>query len=174
MTPREQMHAAAAIGATITAITVVFLVAILWPAMCRAQEVDSRWHVHVHGASAHFGKREDGRPYNWRNAGIGVEYEHSRALAGLAGIYNNSLNDWSGYALARWTPTEIASWRLGGVVGLASGYEANNGGPTPVAALAAISPEIVGGVSVQLVGLPNGLHPKITGFAAISFRIRFD
>lgn len=141
------------------------------PASATAAE-PSRWLLNVHGASVHFRNRPDGRRFNGANYGAGIEYEHDRAVGFAAGAYLNSIDRTTGYVLARLTPIEAASWRLGGVVGLASGYEANHGGPTPVAALAAVSPEWRG-VSVQLVGLPNGIHPKVVGFAAASLRVRF-
>ena len=144
------------------------VVAIFWSPLCRAAD----WSLDVHGASHHFGKRADGSRFNERNIGIGGEYEASRELGFGTGAYRNSIDRTSAYVLTRWTPLEIAGWRGGAVGGFVTGYDYNGGGPVPMAALAVITPEWQR-MSVQVIGVPGGIHPKLTGFVAASLRVRF-
>ena len=108
-------------------------------------------HLVLHGLSWHSGKRVETRreqvapqctakkyggeacawgtrtvevevPYNETNYGIGWRRTYSAAWATQAGIYLNSYDKLSVYALGEWTPLQAGQVSAGLFAGLASGY----------------------------------------------------
>lgn len=134
-----------------------------------AAKADDGWLLNVHGASHHFAKKNDGSRFNEINYGLGIEREIGD-FAIQAGAYRNSIDRTSVYATARWTPLNIAGVRVGAMAGVVTGYEFNGGGPTPAAALVAVTPEI-GRVSMQVMAIPPA-HPKVVSVVALSLRVR--
>lgn len=81
------------------------------------------------GVSYHLTHRE--RNHNEVNGGFGIEYQHSDARATMLGVYRNSQDRWSRYALYQWTPVAMGKYvRVGAQGGLVDGYRKL--GVTPV------------------------------------------
>lgn len=101
------------------------------------------WWVDVNVASYHFESADDylgpGRQFNQNNYGAGVEVQWQPRHAVSAGYYRNSVDRDSGYALYHYTPFALGRHvRVGGMVGLVSGYPGyNHGDPAPAGALVA-------------------------------------
>lgn len=62
-------------------------------------------------------------PYNERNLGAGLRAQLAPAWAVQGGVYRNSYDRTSVYALADWTPLAAGPVRAGLFAGLASGYD---------------------------------------------------
>lgn len=107
--------------------------------------------------------------YNERNAGFGLEFPFSETTALAVGFYNNSIRQHTNYALYQWTPWQLGTFKFGGMVGVADGYYANDGGIVPVILpLVKIEGKHIG---ANLTFIPN--MANMSAVAAIQFKIRF-
>jgi hypothetical protein len=95
--------------------------------------------------------------YNQRNWGAGIELHTSPSTLAMAGAYRNSVNRESAYALAGWTPLDLAGAKIGAVAGLVTGYPAiNNGHIAPaIAGLIRIEGERIGLNLILIPPLPQ-------------------
>ena len=134
------------------------------------------WWVDVNVASHHFEDADEylgpGEHFNQNNYGAGVELQWQPRHAVSAGYYRNSVYEDSWYALYHYTPLSLGEHvRLGGMVGLVSGYPGyNHGDPAPAGALVAkVEYRRVG---VNLIYLPRvpGSTPNTLGLQ-LKFRL---
>lgn len=76
----------------------------------------------VHSISHHTQPRPNGGNWNENNAGIALRYALNSSVSAQAGVYRNSINRSSAYALVDWTPLEVGPLLLGGFAGSVTGY----------------------------------------------------
>lgn len=118
------------------------------------------------GAISYHSKRN--ADHNERNGGLGLEYVWPQHHALMIGGYNNSNRNRTYYLLYRYTPWNMGMVKLGGCVGVVTGYEDDEDKPTPGAALVAtIEGKHVGG---NLLATPRGGN---AGGLVIAAQIKF-
>jgi hypothetical protein len=102
-----------------------------------AQAEESPWSIQLHGASWHAEERSKyentAQDWNEVNPGVGIRYELDKTWAVQAGVYRNSIDKVSAYALADWTPIRAGSFSIGLFGGAVTGYNS-----APVVAAAGI------------------------------------
>lgn len=72
--------------------------------------------------------------YNENTLGLGWEVHASDKLRYALGGYNNSFNRASYYGSVAYMPLQFGHLRVGGMVGIITGYKTYNYGPGPMAA----------------------------------------
>jgi hypothetical protein len=84
----------------------------------------SSWSLQLHGLSWHASDppHESARKWNEFNVGLGLRYTHSDDWSTQFGLYKNSNNQTTAYAVAQYVPLRIGPMRGGVFAGLASGY----------------------------------------------------
>jgi hypothetical protein len=95
----------------------------------------SPWSLQLHGLSWHAESRAEFNgikppaptkpaPLKWDefNVGLGLRYTHSDDWSTQFGLYKNSSDKTTAYALATYTPLDILGARVGVFGGLATGY----------------------------------------------------
>ncbi len=98
---------------------------------------DPQWWGNLNLASRHFSSEQEflrpGDRFNEFNPGIGVEVQWQPRHAVAVGFYRNSVDEISLYALYHYTPLQLGQYvRVGGMVGLITGYPGfNDGGIAP-------------------------------------------
>lgn len=118
--------------------------------------------VDVNVASHHFESADEylgpGEHFNQNNYGAGLELQWQPRHAVSAGYYRNSVYEDSWYALYHYTPLSLGTHvRVGGMVGLVSGYPGyNHGDAAPAGAL-------VAKVEYRRVGMNLIYLPRIPG-----------
>jgi hypothetical protein len=95
-------------------------------------------------------------PLKWNefNVGLGLRYTHSDDLSTQFGLYKNSIDKTTVYALATYTPIDILGARVGVFGGLASGYS------KPVIAGGAVE---VGPFTLRVIPRIKGVTPWAVG-----------
>lgn len=68
--------------------------------------------------------RKESFKYNEINPGIAIRAEFDRDWSVQGGVYKNSYNNTTLYATLQYTPAQVANVRLGGFVGMGTGYTA--------------------------------------------------
>lgn len=123
----------------------------------------------VHGISKHASDADrNGKPWQERNWGAGLRYAIDDSLSVQAGGYRNSQNHISAYGLVDYTPLQLAGVRVGGSIGVATGYEI-----APVVPIAAfVARYQIDRISIAVRYLPP-ITPKFTSVAAIEIGFRF-
>ena len=149
-------------------IAAIAFAALAGPPCAFAQDATSpfrappEWWVDVNVASHHFERADEylgpGEHFNQNNYGAGVEVQWQPRHAASAGYYRNSVDEDSWYALYHYTPLSLGEHvRVGGMVGLVSGYPGyNHGDPAPAAAL-------VAKMEYRRVGLNLVYLPRVPG-----------
>ena len=84
---------------------------------------ESSVHLQLHGASHHFYEREGGVPWNEKNLGLGVRYQHDPMWGIQAGFFDNSVNRTTTYVIAQFSPIVIGRTSAGVYAGFATGYD---------------------------------------------------
>lgn len=125
------------------------------------------WGVMTLG-SYHVNPLRDG--YNEKNFGLGLEYQDGDLLI-TAGGYRNSFDKNSAYVMVGALPIEVGPFKIGGTVGLVTGYpRMNKGGIVPAAAgIIALEGERAG---VNLVVIP-GIKEKTPLTIALQVKVKF-
>lgn len=93
------------------------IAAVLLPA-----HAEPAWHLQAHTISHHFSERTGGREWNERNPGLGLRREFSPQWSVQAGAYRNSIDRWSTYAVADWTPLQAGPFSAGAFAGVRTNY----------------------------------------------------
>lgn len=100
--------------------------------VAQAQEAAEWWGVasigshHFEDAGEYLG---EGESFNESNPGLGVEVQWKQRHGFAAGYFRNSVDEDSLYALYQYTPLELGRFvRVGGMLGLVSGYPGYNDG----------------------------------------------
>lgn len=107
----------------------------------------SAW-LTVHGPSYHTSPG-----YNNDNYGLGVSVETENKLYSFStGVYKNSYDNSSVYLVGSVYPWEYNSWRFGGTLGIASGYNQETG--TPLIGFGVAEYSLSKKVRVLFIGLP--------------------
>ena len=132
-----------------------------WAAAASAQD----YSVVVHGLSHHAEQRPAGK-WNEVNTGLALRYAPDADLAYQVGLYRNSIDLNSVYALSDWTPLHVGVISFGGFAGGATGYKAR-----PVSVIGGA----VARVQIQRVSLALRMAPKagIGGSAVVSVEAGF-
>ncbi|GAB6195833.1 hypothetical protein [Lysobacter xanthus] len=135
------------------------------------------WWADINVASHHFEDADEylgpGEHFNQNNYGAGIEVQWQPRHAASAGYYRNSVYEDSWYALYHYTPLALGRYvRLGGMVGLVSGYPGlNNGNAGPAGAL-------VAKVEYRRVGMNLIYLPKVPGSTpntlGLQLKVRLD
>jgi Ni/Co efflux regulator RcnB len=108
---------------------IVLMAAALSASALHAETEPSALWATPGAVSYHLTHRE--RNHNETHYGFGVEYQHSAAGAAMLGVYRNSQDRWSRYALYQWTPVAVSKYlRVGAQAGVVDGYR--NKGISPV------------------------------------------
>ncbi|MDR0216610.1 MAG: hypothetical protein LBJ15_21770 [Comamonas sp.] len=81
------------------------------------------WSLNLHTFSDHFTKREHGKQWNETNPGLGLRRDFSNDISLQAGFYKNSLDRWSTYAIAEYSPVYLGPLRAGLFAGLRTNYQ---------------------------------------------------
>ena len=113
-------------------------------------------YIVITTTSYHFNREKD---YNEKNFGIGAERSYENDWRGHAGVYRNSFDRTTVYALASYTPYRLGKWQVGGAGGLGTGYNSR-----PVGIL-------VGGFAIRewkTFGVNVIVHP-----AAVALQAKF-
>lgn len=103
----------------------------------------AQWWGNLNLASQHFGSERkflsEGESFNEFNPGIGIEVQWQPRHAVAVGYFLNSVDEDSLYALYQYTPLVFGRHvRVGGMVGVVTGYPGyNDGGLAPGAGLIA-------------------------------------
>lgn len=112
--------------------------------VARAQTATApQWWGNLNLGSTHFGGEEDflgpDERFNEFNPGAGVEVQWQPRHAVAVGYFLNSVDEDSLYALYHYTPLQLGRFvRVGGMVGVVTGYPGyNDGGIAPGAGLIA-------------------------------------
>lgn len=113
-------------------------------------------------------KQDNGKRWNETNYGVGIENELSEKLAVMLGVYRNSIDRWSHYAMAQYTPIALGPARFGAMVGVVDGY--GRGIMPAIAPVATIEGRRIG-VNVSFVPAVERL--KTAGVVAVQFKWRF-
>jgi hypothetical protein len=79
-------------------------------------------HLQVHTTSHHFHERTNGKQWNEVNAGAALRLQLDPAWAVQAGGYRNSIDRWTAYAVADWTPLRQGPFAAGVFGGVRTGY----------------------------------------------------
>lgn len=121
--------------------TVSVLLPLILMAACGAIQAQTasppQWWGNLNVGSTHFGGENDfldeGESFNEFNPGIGVEVQWQPHHAVAAGYFLNSVDEDSLYALYHYTPLQLGRFvRLGGMLGVVTGYPGfNDGGIAP-------------------------------------------
>lgn len=98
-------------------LAIILAAAVLLPA-----HAESAWHLQAHAVSHHFNERTGGREWNENNIGLGLRREFSPQWSVQAGAYRNSIDRWSTYAVADWTPVRAGPFSAGVFAGLRANY----------------------------------------------------
>lgn len=101
----------------------LLLAALLVIPSAKAEEGDV--HIVLHGLSLHSKVRENGQDWNQVNTGLALRYELDGSLSVQLGGYRNSINRNSAYALADWTPLQVAPLQIGGFAGVTTRYKSD-------------------------------------------------
>ncbi|MBA3487601.1 MAG: hypothetical protein H0T88_10515 [Lysobacter sp.] len=127
--------------------TVSVLLPLMLMAACGAVQAQTaappQWWGNLNLGSTHFGGEDDflapGESFNEFNPGIGVEVQWQPRHAVAAGYFLNSVDEDSLYALYHYTPLQLGRFvRVGGMVGVVTGYPGfNDGGIAPAGGLIA-------------------------------------
>ena len=91
-------------------------------AMSAAASAQSDTHIVIHGLSHHAHARPNGQAWNEVNTGIGFRRELTSDLSAQVGIYRNSIDRTSTYALIDYTPLQLGPVNAGAFIGAATGY----------------------------------------------------
>lgn len=75
-------------------------------------------HLQVHGISDH----PNTKGLNERNWGLGARFQHTESLSTQVGVYKNSNNETTAYAVGQWQPLKLGPVRAGAFAGVASRY----------------------------------------------------
>lgn len=130
-------------------------------------------YVIAHGASKH-GSTADSYKFNEVNLGAALRLDLTDTHGLQAGVYRNSYYKLTAYAGYQYTPVRIGAVRLGGFVGLASGYKAQS-------ALNVGALSVVGGAyavadfdsyTVAVRAAPK-MSPKTTSVVALEVGFKF-
>lgn len=100
--------------------------------------------------SYHFDRHRD---YNERNFGLGWERRYSDEWAGSLGYYRNSYDRLTVYTFASYTPWTVATWRMGVVFGVVTGYDEDR----PSTWLTGVATRDFGGLGLNVVFAPAAL-----------------
>jgi hypothetical protein len=136
-----------------------------------------QWWGNLNLGSKHLGGQGDflgeGESFNEFNPGIGMELQWQPRHALAVGYFRNSVRENSWYALYHYTPLRLgAHVRLGGMVGVVTGYPAyNDGGLAPGGGLLAKFEH--GRFGANLIYLPRvaDLTPNTLGLQ-VKYRFR--
>ncbi|HET8818053.1 MAG TPA: hypothetical protein VFM73_00720 [Xanthomonadaceae bacterium] len=114
--------------------TVVCVVALAAGGAVHAQDrAAAEWWGNVNVGSHHFGDEDEylaeGESFNEFNPGMGLEVQWQPMHAVSVGYFRNSVDENSVYALYHFTPLALGDHvRVGGMVGVVSGYPGYHGG----------------------------------------------
>lgn len=99
--------------------------------------------------------------FNERNTGIGVVYNQSKGTSYAVGVYRNSLNNTSAYALIQYLPIEYKALQAGIFAGAISGY------PNANIAAGALLKINTGDYyhQFQIVPKVQGVTPAVVGYS---------
>lgn len=93
--------------------------------VCSAAQADEStavWHINLHTFSHHFTEREHGKKWNQENWGLGIRREFSSDFSIQAGVYRNSIDRWSTYAIGEYTPLVLGNFHSGVYAGVRTNY----------------------------------------------------
>lgn len=115
------------------ALSSLMIAGALFPSgILHAQTAPEWWGVanvgsrHFEDADEYLGEGED---FNEFNPGLGIEVQWRPKHAVAAGYFRNSVDDDSLYALYQYTPLSLGRFvRVGGMLGLVTGYPGYNDG----------------------------------------------
>lgn len=145
-------------------------IACLATSMCIGKaKAESQLWVTPGAVSYHVERTQDnGQRWNETNYGLGVEYEVSPQTAVMIGVYRNSLDRWTHYALVQYTPIVFGPVRFGAMVGAVDGYSSN---VDPALAPVATIEGKRFGLNVSFVPKVEAL--KTASVVAVQFKFRF-
>jgi hypothetical protein len=142
----------------------------------QAARAGPQWWGNVNLVSYHLGGEDEflapGESFNQENWGGGLEVQWKPRHAVSAGYYRNSVDEDSLYALYHYTPLELGRLvRVGGMVGVVTGYPGyNDGGLAPAGGLVA---KVEGDrVGVNVIYLPR-IADVTPHTVALQFKLRF-
>ena len=70
----------------------------------------------------HVGSKHSSGNYNENNYGIGLVHQQNDTVSYAVGVYKNSVNNTSAYALAQYLPLQYKAFEAGFFGGVVSGY----------------------------------------------------
>lgn len=122
--------------------------------------------------SYHFERTQgNGERWNETNYGLGLEHEFSPGVAVMAGVYRNSIDRWSKYAMLQWTPLALGQYvRAGVMVGTVDNYRMNGG--DFIAAAAPVVTIEGARFGLNLSAVPK-IRDKTSAAVAVQFKVRF-
>ena len=97
---------------TLKLFTVIILIALVTP--CSADELE------LHLTSYHYSRSQD---LNESNFGAGYNYQLTPTTFAVIGAFNNSYDELSVYAGAKWLPIKKMNFKAGFVAGVVTGYD---------------------------------------------------
>lgn len=141
-----------------------------------AQATAPQWWGNVNLGSYHFVDEGEflprGQRFNEFNPGIGAELQWQPRHAIAAGYFRNSVHEDSLYALYHYTPLQLGRYvRVGGMLGLVTGYPGyNDGGLAPAGGL--VGKIEAGRVGINLIYLPE-IRDAVPNTLGLQFKWRF-
>lgn len=98
------------------------LIVIITCSAVHAEDTAEAWYINLHTISHHFSERQQGKQWNEANLGLGIRREFSSDFSIQAGVYRNSIDRWSTYAIGEYTPIAWGDLHAGAYAGLRTNY----------------------------------------------------
>ncbi len=109
----------------------------------------------------HVGSKHSSGKYNENNYGVGLVHQQNDSLSYAAGVYKNSLNDTSAYALVQYLPLQYKAFEAGFFGGVVSGYPKS---PFAAGGLVRVHQGVVYH-QFQLIPKVKGVTPATVGYS---------